>query len=200
MVTTLDVLSGGRAMLAIGAGDYPEEARGLGLPYPVLNKRFELLEETVRGCLRMWAGEHGDDQPFVGHHLRMERPLNLPQSLSRPHPPVMIAGGGERRTLPLVARYGDVCNIPPTPDLARKLALLRQLCDQERRDFNAIEKTVPFAFDLGPDGSKAGEVLEQLLGLAAMGAETVLGWVVGQEKITPIEVMGRDVIPAAAKF
>jgi F420-dependent oxidoreductase-like protein len=197
-VTTLDVLSGGRAMLCIGAGDYPEEAAGLGLPYPALGERFELLEETIQACLRMWAGEHGDDRPFHGKHVQMERPLNVPQSLSRPHPPIVIAGSGERRTLPLVARYADACNISPGPDLARKLAVLERLCAAEGRDYAAIEKTVPFAFDVGPDGSKVGELLDQLRGLAGMGAQTVLGWVVGMDKITPIEVMGREVIPAVA--
>src|SRR5262245_33125244 len=112
-VTTLDVLSGGRAMLAIGAGDYEEEAEGLGLPCPSTAERYELLEETVQACLRMWTGEKGDQQPFHGHHVRMARALNVPQSLSRPHPPVLIAGGGERKTLPLVAKYADACNIPP---------------------------------------------------------------------------------------
>src|SRR5262245_60549728 len=102
MVTTLDVLSGGRMMLGIGAGDYPEEAAGLGLPFPALAERFELLEDAVRVCLGMWAGEQGDGRPFEGRHARLERPLNVPQALRRPHPPILIAGSGERRTLPLV--------------------------------------------------------------------------------------------------
>jgi F420-dependent oxidoreductase-like protein len=197
-VTTLDVLSGGRAMLGIGAGDYEAEAAGLGLPYPALGKRFELLEETIQACLRMWTGERGDEAPFQGKHVRMERPLNVPQSLSRPHPPIVIAGSGERRTLPLVARYADACNISPGPDLARKLAVLESLCAAEGRDYSTIEKTVPYAFDVGPDGSKVGELLDQLRGLAGMGAQTVLGWVVGMDRITPIEVIGREVIPAIA--
>ena len=120
-VTTLDVLSGGRAMLGIGAGDYAEEAEGLGLPFPTTVERYELLEETIQACLRMWQGERGDQHPFHGKHVSMARPLNAPQSLSRPHPPILIAGGGERRTLPLVAKYGDACNIPPSPELPRKL-------------------------------------------------------------------------------
>jgi F420-dependent oxidoreductase-like protein len=198
MVTTLDVLSGGRAMLGVGAGDYPEEAAGLGLPYPSLDDRFELLEETIQACLRMWTGEHGDERPFHARHVRMERPLNVPQSLSRPHPPVLIAGSGERRTLPLVARYADACNISPGSDLSHKLSVLAGLCAAEGRDYNAIEKTVPFAFDVGPDGSKVGALLDQLRGLADMGAQTVLGWVVDMDKIKPIEVMGREVIPAVA--
>jgi alkanesulfonate monooxygenase SsuD/methylene tetrahydromethanopterin reductase-like flavin-dependent oxidoreductase (luciferase family) len=98
----------------------------------------------------------------------MERPLNVPQSLSRPHPPIVIAGSGERRTLPLVARYADTCNISPGPDLARKLNVFESLCAAEGRDYGAIEKTVPYAFDVGPDGSKVGELLQQLRGLAGM--------------------------------
>jgi F420-dependent oxidoreductase-like protein len=198
MVTTLDVLSGGRTMLGIGAGDYPEEAQGLGLPFPSLGERFDLLEETVQACLRMWAGERGDERPFRGAHVRMERPLNLPQSLSRPHPPILIAGSGERRTLPLVARYADACNLPPSPEIPRKLELLRRLCEREGRDYDAIEKTAPFGFDVGAGGSKVGELLGQLRWLASLGIETVFGWVVGVDRITPLEVMGREVIPAVA--
>jgi F420-dependent oxidoreductase-like protein len=200
IVTTLDVLSGGRAMLGIGAGDYPEEAQGLGLPYPSTAERFELLEETVQACLRMWHGEQGDERPFLGAHVRLDRPLNLPQSLSRPHPPILIAGSGERRTLPLVARYADACNISPTPEMPRKLDLLRRLCEQERRDYDAIEKTAPYFFDVGPNGSKVDELLGQLRWLAGMGVETVFGWVVGMERITPLAIMGREVIPAAKEF
>src|SRR5207245_6220318 len=136
--------------------DYAEEAQGLGLPFPSLAERFELLEETVQACLRMWAGERGDERPFHGKHVRLARPLNVPQSLSRPHPPLLIAGSGERRTLPLVARYADLCNLRPSPDVPRLLDLLRRLCDQAGRDYEAIEKTVPFGFDGGPDGTKWG--------------------------------------------
>jgi F420-dependent oxidoreductase-like protein len=198
MVTTLDVLSGGRMMLGIGAGDYEEEAVGLGLPYPPLPQRFERMEETLQVCLRMWDGERGDEGPFDGQHARLGRLLNVPQSLQRPHPPILIAGAGERRTLPLVARYGDACNIPPSPEIPRQLDLLHRLCDEAGRDFDAIEKTAPFGFDVGEDGSKAGEVVEKLRWLAGMGVETVLGWVVGVDRITPIEVMGREVIPEVA--
>ncbi len=198
MVTTLDVLSGGRAMLGIGAGDYPEEAAGLGLPFPSLGERFDLLEETIQVCLRMWEGDHGSEHPFAGAHVRAERPLNLPQSLSRPHPPILIAGSGERRTLPLVARYADACNLRPSPEIPRQLELLRRLCEQEGRDYDAIEKTVPFGFDVGGDGSKVGELIDRLRWLSGMGIQSVFGWVVGVDQVAPIEVMGREVIPAAA--
>jgi F420-dependent oxidoreductase-like protein len=200
MVTTLDVLSGGRAMLGIGAGDYPEEAAGLGLSFPSLRERFDILEETIQACLQMWDGEQGSGEAFHGHHVRMERALNLPQSLSRPHPPILIAGSGERRTLPLVARYGDACNIRPSPEIPRQLDLLRRLCDEEGRDYDAIEKTAPFGFDVGPDGSKTQELLGQLRWLSEMGIQTVLGWVVDVDQIIPLEIMGRDVIPVVAEW
>jgi F420-dependent oxidoreductase-like protein len=200
MVTTLDVLSGGRAMLGIGAGDYPEEADGLGLPFPSLSERFDLLEETIQACLRMWDGERGDERAFQAKRVRLGRPLNVPQSLSRPHPPLLVAGSGERRTLPLVARYADACNLRPSQEIPRQLDLLRRLCEQEGRDYDAIEKTVPFGFDVGEDGSKAGEVINQLRWLASMGIGTVFGWVVGVDRITPLEVMGREVIPAVAEL
>jgi len=146
----------------------------------------------------MWEGDHGSEQPFAGAHVRAERPLNLPQSLSRPHPPILIAGSGERRTLPLVARYADACNLRPSPEIPRLLDLLRRLCDQEGRDYDAIEKTAPFGFDVGADGSKVGELIDRLRWLAGMGIQSVFGWVVGVDQIEPIEMMGREVIPAAA--
>ncbi len=200
MVTTLDVLSGGRMMLGIGAGNYPEEAEGLGLPFPSLGERFDLLEETVQACLRMWQGERGDGEPFHGQHVQLGRVLNVPQALSSPHPPILIAGSGERRTLPLVARYADACNLPPTPDIPRQLNRLQRLCEQEGRDYAAIEKTVPFGFDVGEDGSNVDNLVNQLRWLAEMGIETVFGWVVGIERLTPLEIMGREVIPAAAEW
>ena len=200
MVTTLDVLSGGRVMLGIGAGDYPEEAEGLGLAYPSLAERFEIVEETVQACLRMWDGEHGDEHPFEGDHVRLGRALNVPQSLQRPHPPILIAGSGEKRTLPLVARYADACNIKPSPEIPRQLELLRRLCDEAGRDYDAIEKTAPFGFDVGEDGSRAGEVVDQLRWLAGMGIQSVFGWVVGVDRIRPLEVMAREVIPAVSEL
>ena len=200
-VTTLDVMSGGRAMLGIGAGDYPEEAAGLGLDFlPRLGDRFDLVEETIQACLQMWAGEHGDDHPFEGEYVRLGRALNVPQSLSRPHPPILIAGEGEKRTLPLVARYADACNIAPSPEIGKKLDVLRRLCDEAGRDYDAIEKTAPFGFDVGERGEKAGEVVEQLRWLGGMGVQTVLGWVVGVDRIEPLEIMAREVIPAVQEI
>src|SRR5947209_19161374 len=117
IVTTLDVLSGGRAELGIGAAWYEREHLALGVPFPAVAERFERLEETLQICLQMWSGDTG---PYRGEHFQLERPLNSPQSLSRPHPPVMIGGMGERKTLRLVARYADACNLFPTPEVGRK--------------------------------------------------------------------------------
>src|SRR6266700_1001509 len=197
-VTTLDVLSGGRAWLGIGAGDYEEEARGSGLPFPPLKERYEMLEEMLQICLRMWHGQQGDERPFEGKHYRIERPLNIPQSLSRPHPPILIAGSGEQRTLRLVARYADACNLQPGPQIPKKLEVLRQHCEAEGRDYDTIEKTCMFAFDVGEDGSKVGELIGQLRWLAGMGIQTVLGVVPQVYRIKPLEVIGREVIPAVA--
>ncbi len=197
-VTTLDVLSGGRVWLGIGAGDYEEEARGSGLPFPPLTERYEMLEEMLQICLRMWHGEQGDERPFEGKHYRIERPLNLPQSLARPHPPILIAGSGEQRTLRLVARYADACNLQPGPQIPQKLEVLRQHCEVEGRDYNAIEKTCMFAFDVGEDGSRVGELLGQLRWLAGMGIQTVLGVIPHVYQIEPLEIIGREVIPAVA--
>jgi F420-dependent oxidoreductase-like protein len=197
-VTTLDVLSGGRAWLGIGAGDYEEEARGSGLPFPPLKERYEMMEEMLQICLRMWQGEQGDERPFEGKYYHIERPLNLPQSLSRPHPPILIAGSGEQKTLRLVARYAAACNLRPGPEIPKKLEILRQHCEAEGRDYNAIEKTCMFAFEVGEDGSKVGELIGQLRWLASMGIHTVLGVVPHVYRITPLEVIGREVIPAVA--
>ena len=194
-VTTLDVLSGGRAALGIGAGHYEEEARGLGIPFPPLRERFEMLEETVQVCLRMWSG---DERPFEGRHYRLERPLNVPQSITRPHPPVMIAGDGERKTLRLVARYADACSLRPSPEVPRKLDVLRRHCEDEGRDYEEIEKTCAFAFDVGERGEKVGEVIGGLRWLAGMGIETVIGFVPNVDRIEPLEIIGREVVPAVA--
>jgi len=196
--TTLDVLSCGRTWLGIGAGHYEEEARGLGIPFPPLGERFEMLEEAVQICLRMWSGERGDERTFEGRHYRLERPLNLPQSLTRPHPPIMIAGSGEKKTLLLVARYAQACNVRPSPEIPRKLDVLRRHCEAEDRDYNSIEKTSPFAFDVGEDGSKTDELIGQLRWLAGMGIQTVMGVVPNVDRITPLEIIGREVIPAVA--
>ncbi len=197
-ITTLDVLSGGRAMLGIGAGWYEEEARGLGIPFPPLAARFEMLEETLQICLRLWSGERGDERPFAGKHFQLERPLNAPQSLSRPHPPILIGGGGEQKTLRFVARYADACNLYPTPDLPQKLDVLRRHCEDEGRDYAAIEKTCMLHFDVGENGTKTGEQIESLRRLADLGIQTAIGIVAGATPVRTLEIIGQEVRPAVA--
>ena len=199
-VTTLDVLSGGRAALGIGSGHYEEEARGLGIPFPPQRERFGMLEEAVQIALRMWSGESGDERPFEGKHYHLGRPLNLPQSLTRPHPPIMIAGDGEQKTLRLVARYANACSLRPRLEIPKKLDVLRRHCETEGRDYDEIEKTCAFAFDVGEGGEKAGELIEQLRWLSGMGVETVIGVVPNVDRITPLEIIGREVVPAVADF
>jgi F420-dependent oxidoreductase-like protein len=194
-VTTLDVLSGGRAWLGVGAAWNEEESRGLGVPFPPVAERFERLEETLQICLQMWRG---DESPYRGKHYNLERPLNSPQALSGPHPPIMIGGGGERKTLRLVARYAQACNLFPGPDLAHKLDVLREHCEREGRDYDDIEKTCYFAFDVGEKGEKAGQVVGDLGRLAGMGFRTAIGVVADVSSVTPLEIIGSEVIPAVA--
>ncbi|HKH57173.1 MAG TPA: TIGR03560 family F420-dependent LLM class oxidoreductase [Rubrobacter sp.] len=198
-VTTLDVLSGGRAGFGVGSGHYPEETMGLGIPFPPQRERFEMLEETLQIALRMWSGAQGDGRPFEGEHYRLQRPLNLPQSISRPHPPIMIAGDGEKKTLRLAARYADACSLRPGPQVPDKLEVLRRHCKVEDRDYNSIEKTCAFAFDVGEGGEKVDELIGQLRWLSGMGIETVIGFVPDVDRITPLEIIGEKVIPAVAE-
>ena len=195
IVTTLDVLSGGRAWRGIGAAWNDEESRGLGIPFPPVAERFERLEETLQICLQMWRG---DESPYQGKHYQLERPLNYPKALSAPHPPIMIGGGGEKKTLRFVARYAQACNLFPGPDLARKLDVLRAHCDAEGRDYDEIEKTCYFIFDVGEKGEKAAQVVDQLGGLAEMGFQAAIGAVAGVWDVTPLEIIGAEVIPAVA--
>jgi alkanesulfonate monooxygenase len=140
-ISTLDVLSGGRAGLGIGAGTFVDESKGLGLPTPGTQERYELLEEAIEICLQMWSDS---DAPFEGRHNRLERTLNVPQPLERPHPYLLIGGEGERRTLRLVAQYADACNIGGGPRAAHKLDVLRAHCEAVGRDYDTIEKTTMF--------------------------------------------------------
>jgi alkanesulfonate monooxygenase SsuD/methylene tetrahydromethanopterin reductase-like flavin-dependent oxidoreductase (luciferase family) len=181
-VTSVDVLSGGRVTFGVGAGapfnqlppgrsprDF--EAYGLGIPFPPLAERFERLEELVQIALQMWRG---DETPHEGTHYQLPRPLNSPSTLQRPHPPILIAGSGERKTLRLVARYGDMCNLFDLPgtgfadNLDHKLQILKSHCADAGRDYSAIEKTVSTFID--PDGNRT-HVLAHLAELAELGIE-----------------------------
>jgi F420-dependent oxidoreductase-like protein len=141
IVTTLDVLSGGRGRLGIGASWYEREQLGLGVPVVPVSERFERLEETLQICLQMWSDNDG---PFSGRHYQLAETLCVPQPLSRPHPPIQVGGGGEKKTLRLVARYADACNLfgSSPADVGRKLEVLRAHCEAEGRDYEQITKTV----------------------------------------------------------
>ncbi len=195
-VTTLDVLSGGRAWMGIGAAWFDREHHGLGVPYPPLKERFERLEEAIQIALQMWSD---DDGPYEGKHYQLKETLNSPPPLTKPRPPILIGGGGERKTLKLVARYADACNLFGDPATVKhKLEVLRAHCEAEGRNYDEIEKTVLYVMNVGRDGEAAGPLVEQLGALAEAGAQTVIGALVGVERISPIEVMGRDVIPKVA--
>ncbi len=173
-VATLDVLSGGRAELGIGAAWYEREHLGLGVPFPSTAERFERLEEALEICLQMWGG---DDGPFTGKHYRLEETLCRPEPVSNPRPRILIGGGGERKTLRLVARYADACNFFGGPaEVAHKLDVLRAHCDEVGRDPNEIEVTV-----LG--GREPGAGPDEILGLAgelaAVGVSTLVTGAVG---------------------
>ena len=194
-VTTLDVLSGGRAMLGIGAAWNEEESRGLGLFFPSTAERFERLEQALQICKQMWSE---DESPYAGKHYRLERTLNSPQPLSRPHPPILIGGAGERKTLRLVAQYADACNIFDTPELAHKLQVLRDHCARLGRDYDEIEKTAQLRFDLGPRGEHVERTIEHLHELADLGIQVAHGALADVSEPGTLELMAERVIPAVA--
>lgn len=194
-VTTLDVLSGGRAWLGIGAGWYEREARGLGLSFPRRAERFERLEDTLRLALHMWRA---DTAPFIGKHVVANEPLNSPQPIARPRPRILIGGGGEHKTLRLVARYADACNLfarLPTWELAHKLHVLQRHCEAEGRDYDAIQKTVLATWD---PMRKRDDILEQLGELHKLGFSMVIASLRDVQTIAPIEAVAREIAPAAA--
>ena len=196
-VTTLDVLSEGRAMLGIGAAWNEEEARGLGLFFPPLAERYERLEEALRICRQMWSE---DDGPFEGEHYHLGRTLNSPQALSRPHPPILIGGSGEKKTLRLVARYADACNLFDSAELAHKLDVLREHCAAEGRDYDSIEKTVQVSFDLGEDGERVEQTIGHLHELSELGFTVAHGRLAGIGTLAPLDLVGERLIPAIEKF
>jgi len=195
LVTTLDVLSKGRAWLGIGAAWNDEEATGLGLPFPGTAERFERLEETLQICRQMWSA---DDGPYEGTHYRLGATMNVPQALRRP--PILIGGGGEKKTLRLVAQYADACNLFAGPDVARKLDILRGHCADVGRDYDEIEKTVMFPLDTGENGEKVDDLLAQLRPLAALGVTEAHGVVPRVWETGRLELIGKEIIPAAAQM
>lgn len=197
-VTTLDVLCGGRAYLAIGAAWNEQESKGLGVPFPPIAVRFELLEEALQIARQMWSA---DDGHYRGKHNRLEETLCVPQPLSRPHPPVLVAGGGEKKTLRLVAQYADACNLFGTPEIVRaKLAILQEHCRALGRDYASIEKTTLGTADLRPGKMSAQDVIALCRALAAVGVQHAIFNIPNVEEIAPLETFEREIIPAVASL
>jgi F420-dependent oxidoreductase-like protein len=197
-VTTLDVLSEGRAWMGVGAGWYERESKGIGVPFPSVKDRFGRLEETLKIAHHMWSA---NTEPFYGKHFQLAEPLNSPAPLSQPHPPILVGGGGERKTLRLVARYADACNLfarLPVYELARKLEKLHDYCEEEGRPFEAIEKTALLQWN--PLRKSPAELLNRLRELRELEFDTVITSLTGVETITPIEMVARDVFPGAQKL
>jgi F420-dependent oxidoreductase-like protein len=171
-VTTLDVLSGGRAWMGLGAGYAQDAARAMGLSLPPTAERYERLEETLRLATQMWAG---DASPFYGNHYRLEQPICSPPPLSEPRPPILIGGMGERKTLRLVAQYADACNLFDVPDggatIGRKLAVLAHHCDDLGRDYDGVEKTLSSRIE---PGESARQFATRCASLAALGIDHVV--------------------------
>jgi F420-dependent oxidoreductase-like protein len=201
--TTLDVLSGGRAWLGIGAGWNQAESEGLGFPFPPLGERFDQLEDTLRIARGMWQGERGSEEEFRGRRFHAGRLLNVPQSISRPRVPIMIGGGGERRTLRLVAQYADASNLFGTPEqLVQKYAILAEHCEAVGRDFTEIERTNLQGVALTDRGAAWGrrrespdQLVERFGRLAEAGVQHVILSVGDADDASAIEDLGRDVLP-----
>jgi F420-dependent oxidoreductase-like protein len=197
-VSTLDVLSGGRATLGIGAAWFEREANGLGVPYPPLTTRFEQLEETLQIVKQMWSDEVG---PYEGQHFHLAETLNQPQPLSKPHPPILIGGMGEGKTLRLVAQYANACNLfafVGTEVLAHKLKVLKNHCETIGRNYDDIERTVLGTANFNE--MKAGDIIDLCRGLAEIGIQQAIFNMHDIETIKPLEIFANEIIPAVAEF
>ena len=200
IVSTLDVLSGGRAALGIGAAWYEREHAAYGVPFPPLKERFERLEETLQIVHQMWGP---DDGPFEGSHYQLAETLNSPQPLRRPHPPIMVGGGGEKKTLRLVARYGDACNLFAGPQtsadqVAAKLDVLAMHCRREGTDYDRIRKSVLWTGPVDTTARGGAELAEQLTPYAAAGVTDVHVMPWSGDPVGFVEGLGRHVVPRLA--
>jgi F420-dependent oxidoreductase-like protein len=194
-VSTLDVLSGGRAYLGIGAAWFDREHHGLGVPFPALGERFERLEGTLQIAKQMWSP---DTSPYEGHHYRLAETLNVPQPLSQPHPPILIGGLGERKTLRLVAQYGDACNLFAligASELRRKLDILKRHCDDVGRPYEEVEKTSLGITQTQPGVVKPDEIVVACRELAGIGIQHAIFGLPSLDELPTVEVFGREVIP-----
>ena len=191
--TTLDVLSGGRASFGIGAAWNEEESTGLGFPFPPLRDRFEMLEETLQMAQAMWSGGTGTGEAFEGKHYTASRLMNSPLAISRPRVPIMIGGGGEQKTLRLVAQYADACNVfGDAARIAHKYAVLREHCERLGRSYEEIERSTLQSVD--PDAQSADELVERFGALGEAGAQHILMSVRGVSDVTRLERIGSEVL------
>jgi F420-dependent oxidoreductase-like protein len=192
--TTLDVLSGGRAWLGIGAAWNEDESRSLGFPFPPLGDRFEMLEETLRIAHEMWQGERGSEAEFRGRHYTATRLMNSPQSLTRPRPPIMIGGGGERKTLRLVAQYADATNVFGGPEqIHHKYEVLREHCEAVGRSYDEIERSNLQSINF--ERSSAAEIVQRFGELSDAGAQHIIFSVADVHDPRHLEQIGRDIVP-----
>ena len=192
--TTLDVLSGGRAWLGIGAAWNQEESQGLGFPFPPLGERFEMLDETLQIAHQMFEGERGSEGQFHGRQYHASRLMNSPQSISRPRVPIMIGGGGERKTLRLVAKYADATNVFGGPTaIHHKYEVLRQHCEDVGRDPNEIERSTLQGINLAAESPS--QTIDRFGELSDAGAQHIIVSVRGVEDPTQLERIGRELIP-----
>lgn len=205
MVTTLDVLSHGRTYFGIGAAaGIEEEHRGLGLPLPPLAERFARLEETLQIAHQMWSG---DDKPYEGKYYHLARPLNSPQPVQKPHPPILVGGHGERKTLPLVARYADACNFMGYLDKdarQRKLNILREHCQTLGRPYEQIEKTLVYFLHLTHDGRNGTlspqAAIDCFANLAAEGFDQVIMVLPNVNDLECFELLASRIIPEVERI
>jgi F420-dependent oxidoreductase-like protein len=198
--TTLDVLAGpGRTYFGVGAGWYAREARGLGFPFPDRAERFDRLEETLRIARAMFAG---DRSPIDGRHYQLAEPFNVPAPLSRPRPRILVGGNGPRRTMDLVAHYGDACNIlNPDPGESRHLVdTIHRICDEIGRDRAEIETTVLLDTDLRPGRMRPVDLLERARIQAAEGIDHLIINLPDVHRVEQLAVLGREVVPELARI
>ncbi len=193
--TTLDVLSGGRAWFGIGAAWNVHESKGLGFAFPPLKQRFELLEDTLQMAHAMWSGGSGTGEGLEGRQVTATHLINSPQSLSRPRVPILVGGGGERKTLRLAAQYADACNIfGRSPEFVRgKLAVLREHCERLGRPYEEIERTILTSYDIGAESPDA--FVQRLGELGEAGAQHAIFSVRGVADASRLERIGREVLP-----
>jgi len=197
-VSTLDVLSGGRAYLGIGAAWNEREARGLGIPFPPTKERFERLMETLEIAKQMWSDNNG---AYTGKYYQLVETLCSPQPLSKPYPPILIGGSGEKQTLRLVAKYADACNLfarMGVDTVRGKLDILKQHCEKVGRNYSEIEKTTLSTAHLAPDKMNAKDVIEECRALAGIGIQHAIFNMPNVHEIKPLETFGKEIIPALA--